>query len=116
MDEPYFIRPGEGERIEPSGHRVLAELPHIEALEISYGPDFEGVDPHTHPDHTDSFYVLGGSVHFQLGDEEIVAGPGSFVAAPPGVGHGFMTGPAGARMLNVHAPSTGFHERLRAMG
>ena len=44
MDEPYFIRPGEGERVASRGHRVLAELPHIEALEISYGPDFEGVD------------------------------------------------------------------------
>jgi hypothetical protein len=36
MDEPYFIRPGEGERIRQ--HRVLAELPQIEALELSYGP------------------------------------------------------------------------------
>ena len=34
----------------------------------------------------------------------------------PGVAHAFRTGPDGARMLNVHAPSTGFHERLRAMG
>src|SRR6058998_2069591 len=50
MDEPFFIRPGEGEPIGRYGHRVLAELPHIEALELSFPADFEGVDPHTHPE------------------------------------------------------------------
>jgi hypothetical protein len=92
MDEPYFIRPGEGERIGERGHRVLAELPHIEALELSYGPDFEGVDPHTHPDHTDSFYVL---------------------PVPPDVEHGFRPCGSSFRLLNFHPPRVGFIEQLR---
>ena len=29
MDEPYFTRPGEGERVGPRGHRILGELPHL---------------------------------------------------------------------------------------
>ena len=50
-----------------------------------------------------------------LDDERIVAGPGTFVAATPGVEHAFTSGPDGGRLLNIHAPSTGFHERFRAM-
>ena len=34
MDEPYFTRPGEGERVGPRRHRILGELPHLEALEL----------------------------------------------------------------------------------
>ncbi len=50
-----------------------------------------------------------------MGTERIVAGPGSFAAAPPGVEHAFTSGRGGGRLLNIHAPSTDFHERLRAM-
>ena len=40
--------------------------------------------------------------------------PGSFVAAPPGVVHGFRNAAdTELRMLNVHAPNVGFAERLR---
>jgi mannose-6-phosphate isomerase-like protein (cupin superfamily) len=48
-------------------------------------------------------------------DGELVhAGPGTWVAVPVGVEHGFRV--AGGRdlvMLNVHAPNTGFGKRLR---
>ena len=112
MDEPWFIRPGEGERT-PNGHRVLAELPQIEALELSFGPDFEGVDPHTHADHTDSFYVLEGNVEFLLGGEWQRAAPGTFVSVPPNVEHGFRPAGAPIRLLNFHAPRVGFIDSLR---
>lgn len=49
-----FFTPGpdEGERLDRGfrSARVLGELPHLEALVLG----FEGVDPHTHPDHTDT--------------------------------------------------------------
>jgi mannose-6-phosphate isomerase-like protein (cupin superfamily) len=46
--------------------------------------------------------------------ETVRLGAGSFVAAPLGVGHTFSNpGPGRARVLNVHAPSVGFHGRLR---
>ena len=114
MDEPYFIRPGEGERVTSRGHRVLAELPHIEALELSFEPDFEGVDPHTHPDHTDSFYVLEGEVEFLQDGEWHRVGPGTFLSVPPNVEHGFRPCGVPFRLLNFHTPRTGFIEGLRS--
>lgn len=111
-----IVQPGEGERL-PRGelfHRVLAELPELEAIELRFGPDFEGVDPHSHPDHVDTFYVLEGEAEFVMGEDVVRAGPGTYVAAPVGVTHGFRNvGPGELRMLNVHAPNTGFAERLR---
>jgi quercetin dioxygenase-like cupin family protein len=111
MDEPYFIRPGEGERIRQ--HRVLGELPHIEALDLSFPADFEGVAPHTHADHTDSFYVLEGEVEFFLRGEWHRAGPGTYVSVPPNVEHGFRPAGTEIRLLNFHTPNAGFIERLR---
>jgi len=114
VEETFFVMHREGERAGSRGHRVLAELPQIEALELSYEPDFEGVDPHTHADHADSFYVLEGEAEFVVGDDVVRAGPGTYVAAPVGVVHGFRNvGPGDLRMLNVHSPNTGFTERLR---
>ena len=106
---------GEGERIGSRGHRVLAELPQLEALELSYGPDFEGVEPHVHPDHTDSFYVLEGEVEFHVGDEIVTATPGAYVLAPPDVVHSFRNvGTETARLLNLHTPG-GFVEYRREL-
>ncbi len=111
MDEPFFTPAGEGERIRQ--HRVLAELPQIEALELSFGPDFEGVDPHTHPNHADSFYVLEGEVEFLEGGEWRRAGPGTFISVPPNVEHGFRPCGTSVRVLNFHTPHAGFIGRLR---
>jgi len=108
--------PGGGERVPrgPRHHRILAELPELEAIELRFGPEFEGVPPHSHADHVDSFYVLEGEAEFTVGDEVVRAGPGTYVAAPIGVVHGFRNvGEGELRMLNIHAPNTGFAERLR---
>jgi quercetin dioxygenase-like cupin family protein len=110
------IEPGGGEGV-PRGerhHRILAELPELEVIELRFGPDFEGVDLHSHADHVDSFYVLEGEAEFTFGGELIRAGPGTYVAAPVGAVHGFRNaGDGELRMLNVHAPNTGFGVRLR---
>jgi mannose-6-phosphate isomerase-like protein (cupin superfamily) len=96
-------------------HRILCELPQFEVIELRFGPDFEGVDLHQHADHVDSFYILSGEAEFQVGDDVFRAGPGSFVAAPAGVTHGFRNaGNDELRMLNVHAPNAGFAGRLRS--
>jgi mannose-6-phosphate isomerase-like protein (cupin superfamily) len=111
-----FIGPHDGERVSrgPRDHRILAELPELEVVELRFGPDFEGVELHSHADHVDSFYVLEGEAEFALADETVRAGPGSYFAAPIGAAHGFRNVGAGElRMLNVHAPNTGFAVRLR---
>ena len=110
------IGPDEGERI-PRGtryHRVLAELPELEVVDARFGPGFS-VEPHTHGDHVDSFYVLEGEAEFTLGGEVVRAGAGTWVAVPVGMHHGFRnTGDGELRILNIHAPNTGFAHRLRA--
>ena len=106
-----ITQPGEGERIH--AHRVLAELPDIEAIELFFPSDFEGVDPHTHADHTDSFYVLKGDVEFFQDGEWRRVGPGAFVSNPPNVVHGFRPAGTDIRVLNFHTPHTGFIEDLR---
>jgi quercetin dioxygenase-like cupin family protein len=111
--------PGEGERFEDERRLVLikAALPDMTVLEFDvFGEGYEGPDPHTHADHTDSFYVVEGELELTLGDETFRAGPGAFVAAPPGVLHGFKV-PAGSsrvRFLNIHAPG-GFEHDMRRM-
>jgi quercetin dioxygenase-like cupin family protein len=95
-------------------HRILCDLPQISAIDMTFQPAFEGVDPHTHADHVDAFYVLEGQVEFRVGDEPRVAGAGTFVAAPPNSVHGFRhAGPEPIRLLNLHAPPAGFVDRLR---
>jgi quercetin dioxygenase-like cupin family protein len=111
------IAPGGGERL-PRGdgreHRILCELAALEVIELCFGPDFEGVDLHTHADHSDSFYVLEGEAEFTIDGRLHRFGPGGFVAAPVGTVHGFRNaGDGDLRLLNVHAPATGFAAGLR---
>ncbi|MBW8741329.1 MAG: cupin domain-containing protein [Acidobacteria bacterium] len=110
------VPPDGGERVPrgPRYHRVLAELPELEVIDLHFGPDIV-VEPHTHADHVDSFYVLEGEAEFTVGDDVVRGGPGTYVAAPIGTVHGFRNAGAGElRLLNVHAPNTGFAQRLRA--
>jgi mannose-6-phosphate isomerase-like protein (cupin superfamily) len=110
------LGPDDGERVARTArhHRILAELPQFEVIELRFGPDFEGVGLHAHEDHVDSFYVLDGVAEFLVGDETFRAPPGSWVAAPVGVPHGFRNvGDGELRLLNVHAPNVGFAQRLR---
>ena len=117
FEDAIFRPAGAGEPIEHehTSHRVQAELPELSVIEMTFRPEFEGVDPHTHDDLVDAFYVLAGEADFVVGDEVRRAGPGSFLAAPPGARHGFSNpGPGDLRVLNFHAPDAGFVGRLRS--
>jgi quercetin dioxygenase-like cupin family protein len=110
------IEPGGGEPVGRGerNHRILVELPELEVIELRFGPDFEGVDGHTHADHVDSFYVLEGEAEFTVEGEVFRAPPGTYVAAPAGVAHGFRNaGEGDLRVLNIHAPNTGWARRFR---
>ena len=114
--EGIALGPTDGERVERTArhHRILTELRELEVIELRFGPDFEGVDLHSHDDHVDSFYVLEDVAEFTVGGETFCAVPGSWVAAPRGVRHGFRNaGDGELRLLNVHAPNVGFAQRLR---
>jgi quercetin dioxygenase-like cupin family protein len=116
--DAVLLAAGGGERLE--GERRIATIKvgreELSLVAFDLRPGFEGPDPHTHHDHVDSFYVLEGEAEFLLGDETLPLGEGSFVAAPPGVVHTFGGGPGRCRLLNIHAPSRGFHDWLREAG
>ena len=58
--------------------------------------------------------MLEGTAEFTVAGETLRAGPGSYVAAPAGVPHGFRNpGPGDLRLLNIGVPNTGFIERMR---
>jgi uncharacterized cupin superfamily protein len=49
-------------------------------------------------------YVLEGQIRFRVGDEELVAGPGTWVWQSRGVPHAFRVESEGARALVVFTP------------
>lgn len=107
--------PGEGEHHGRAEHAVtiLVELPELSAQVIEFGLTF-AVDPHTHDDHLDSFFVLEGEVELTLGDRVARAGPGAWAGAPPEARHGFAgSDTQRTRLLNVHAPDAGFTASIR---
>jgi quercetin dioxygenase-like cupin family protein len=114
--DAVLTEPGGGELVEheTSALRIICHLPQVSALDLTFAPDFEGVDPHRHDDHVDAFYVLEGEVEFLAEDESTRCGPGTFFAAPRSVVHGFRNpGPEPLRVFNLHGPPGGFVDRVR---
>src|ERR687887_205258 len=83
LADAIFNRAGEGEpvRHETTSHLIKGELTELSVFEMTFEPEFEGVDPHTHDDLVDAFLVLEGEGEFVVGDEVRRAGPGFFLAA-----------------------------------
>lgn len=73
---------------------------------------------HVHHRHVDAFYVLEGELIFEIGPEAepVTVSAGGFVAAPPGLAHGFRVAESGpARWLTIHAPDGGFAAFMRGL-
>ena len=118
--DALLLGPDEGDVISGGEKRSLvikAERDELTLTYMRYVEGQKGPDPHVHREHCDCFYVIGGQLTFELGSGDVVRGdPGTLVLVPPNVVHTFRNeGPATARFLNVHAPSCGFHDHLRAM-
>ena len=63
---------------------------------------------HVHHSEDESFWVLAGNIRFRVGDEDIEAGPGSFVFLPRDVPHTFIVeGNEDAHMLTLLTPGGG---------
>jgi mannose-6-phosphate isomerase-like protein (cupin superfamily) len=116
--DAVVLGPGEGERLEGDTRVATIKIgrDELSLIEFELEPRFEGPEPHTHDDHIDAFYVLEGEPEFVMGDKTLRVGAGSFVAAPLGIVHTFGNpGSEPARLLNIHAPSRGFHDWLRTV-
>jgi quercetin dioxygenase-like cupin family protein len=65
-----------------------------------------GPPPHLHRLEDETFYVLEGEIAFQVGDENLIAGPGTFVNMPIGQPHAFKNETDQiAKMLITYAPA-----------
>jgi quercetin dioxygenase-like cupin family protein len=116
VTDAVVVRPGGGEQYARENRTVsiLGDEPLFSAFEIAFDESFV-VDPHTHDDRVDSFFVLDGEVEFTVGDRVERVGPGTWLSAPPGARHGFRNGGSvRARVLNVHAPDAGFADWIRS--
>jgi quercetin dioxygenase-like cupin family protein len=59
---------------------------------------------HRHEKTDESFYVLDGNFTFTLGDDEVQAGPGSFILVPRSTKHVMRAHPGGGRFLTLWTP------------
>jgi mannose-6-phosphate isomerase-like protein (cupin superfamily) len=70
---------------------------------------------HVHHTDDEAFYVLEGELRVHYGQQQLTAGPGTWVFAPKGVPHALQTGAAGARVLTFSSPA-GFADFVRSAG
>jgi mannose-6-phosphate isomerase-like protein (cupin superfamily) len=69
-------------------------------------PPGGGPPPHVHSREEEGFYALEGEITFQIGDERVVAGVGTFANMPIGTLHSFRNdGSRPAKMLICVAPA-----------
>jgi mannose-6-phosphate isomerase-like protein (cupin superfamily) len=111
--EAIIVARGTGRRV--GNVELLALSEHTPRFNVSISalaPGRHGPEAHIHDDEDDAFYVLDGDLQFVIEEQEIPAGPGTFVLVPPGVMHTFMNPTSSpVQMLNIHAPA-GFDRRL----
>jgi mannose-6-phosphate isomerase-like protein (cupin superfamily) len=95
---------------------LLVDVDAIGVAEVATEPDGLSPPRHEHRRHTESFYVLAGELTYTIDGREVRATAGSWVQVPPGVPHTFApTGSEDVRYLDVHTPSCGFGDFVRAL-
>lgn len=87
------------------------------ALGVVEGTFYEGFGPplHVHSREDEAFYILEGQIRIRQGDDEYVAGPGTWVWGPRGVPHAFKVQSKTARALVVVTPG-GFERMFSEAG
>jgi mannose-6-phosphate isomerase-like protein (cupin superfamily) len=115
------IGPEEGERVQllALGVRFLVGAGQTDGrfslVEHPLPPRSLGSPVHTHHHEDEYSFVLEGRIGVQLGDENLVAGPGDLVIKPRGVPHAFWNaGDEPARLLEMISPA-GFEDYFREM-
>jgi quercetin dioxygenase-like cupin family protein len=84
-------------------------------VEIEMAAGTAGPPLHVHPTHGEGFYVISGLLSFQLGDEIVTGGPGTWVYAPKDTPHTLANhGEHDGRLLCMFAPA-GFERRFQRM-
>jgi len=108
---PLISKPGTGRTIGVVGdvYRFLATGEDTDgryAIWEAIVPPGGGPPPHVHSREEEGFYILEGEITLHLGNETIVAGPGTFANMPVGVTHSFKNeSNRPAKMLISVAPA-----------
>ena len=107
---PFAQEPGEGEAWWWVG--VLATLKATAeqtdgryALVEILAPGGYGSVLHVHHQEDEGFWILEGELTFYVGDQTIMARPGSFLFGPKDVPHAFTVDSGPARLLFVLSPA-----------
>ena len=103
-------RPGEGKEVrlagQPMAFLVTGEhSKHTCMFDWTVPPGFfTGL--HVHRVQEETFYVLEGECEWQIGDERVHAGPGTYLFVPPGVPHniGNSSGSPARMLITVSPP------------
>ena len=72
-------------------------------MEQVCGTGIGGPQTHLHPT-DEGMFILEGHITFQVGGQELKAGPGSFASIPRDTEHSFTIDVADTRVLNFYAP------------
>lgn len=81
-------------------------------VEMAFAAGSSGPPLHVHPTHGEGFYVLSGELSFQIDDEVISGGPGTWAFAPPDVPHTLANlSDQDGRLLCLFTPA-GFERRF----
>ncbi len=112
MPTEHIIAPGEGKALTARGS-VMA----FKAVADQTGGDFSLMErtlppggrrppAHRHGNCSEAFFVLAGTVAFELDGQRLSGGPGDFLLVPRGAAHTFGNGDDDvARLLVLHAPA-----------
>ena len=84
--------------------------PDLTLIEFDARGDFGGAEPHFHKLHSDTFYVLSGTIDFVVDDEPFTAEAGALTFFPPEIVHSFTVGSGGAPL-----PQLAYTRRIRAV-
>lgn len=113
-----MLSPGAGQPLQFVGISTVIKVPSeasggaYSLIESTISPRFQGFQPHLHLRMTEAFYLLEGTLTFQLGEQTVEATPGSFVLIPPGIVHTYSNpSDAPARYLLTMSPG-GFERYL----
>ena len=71
--------------------------------------------PHAHHGMEESFFILDGEFTFAVGEQQIPAGPGSYILIPRGTRHEITAGANGGRFLTLMVPG-GLEEMFFELG
>jgi quercetin dioxygenase-like cupin family protein len=86
-------------------------------LEMIVPPRSTATPPHVHPDQTDEFNIVEGSLEVLCNGEWRMLNAGDSFVIPPGVVHTYRNhGDMAARALNVHEPAGSFQEYIDQLG